>query len=182
MESRIVIVKAVHMLNHDVMNIVTEKPAGYIFSPGQATEIAINKDQWREERRPFTFTNLPGENTLEFTIKTYPERNGVTKELLSLKKDDSLIVHEVFGDIAYGGKGVFIAGGAGITPFIAILRDLNEKKKLNGNKLIYCNKMDADIIYKQELYSMLGDNFINLLSEEKTEKYPHGRITEEFLR
>jgi ferredoxin-NADP reductase len=29
---------------------------------------------------------------------------------------------------------------------------------------------------------MLGTNFINILSEEKTDIYAHGRITEEFLK
>jgi ferredoxin-NADP reductase len=182
MEAKVVLVKAVHMLNHDVIHIVTEKPPGFEFNPGQAADIAINKPGWREEKRPFTFTNLPSDNHLEFTIKTYPERKGVTKELLNLKQDESLLVHEVFGTIAYKGKGVFIAGGAGITPFLSILRDLKAKEKIGGNKLIYSNKTEADILLKQELYELLGENFLNILTEEKTDKYSNGKITAEYIK
>jgi predicted ferric reductase len=36
----------------------------------------------------------------------------------------------MFGAIEYKGEGVFIAGGAGVTPFIAILRQLQADDKL----------------------------------------------------
>jgi len=46
---------------------------------------------------------------------------------LKLVKEDELILHDVFGAISYMGEGVFIAGGAGITPFISIFRYLKLK-------------------------------------------------------
>ena len=57
------------------------KPEGYTFEPGQATEVAINKEGWKEEKRPFTFTSLPDEEDLQFTIKSYRDHDGVTNEL-----------------------------------------------------------------------------------------------------
>jgi ferredoxin-NADP reductase len=165
-----------------VLKIVTEKPQHYNFTPGQATEISINKNGWQEERRPFTFTCLPDDDYLEFTIKTYPSRKGVTNELLQLKKNDELILHDVFGAIAYNGEGVFIAGGAGVTPFISIFRFLRSKNEIGGNTLIFANHKKIDIIHKEEFESMLGKNFINILSDEKVNGYGHGHITEEFLK
>lgn len=175
-------VKSVSKITHDVLRIVTEKPIHYAFSPGQATEIAINKEGWKNEIRPFTFTNLPDDNVLEFTIKTYPSHKGMTHELLRLKPGDELIVGESWGTIGYKGEGTFIAGGAGITPFISIFRNLHSEKEIGNNKLIYANKTKADIIHKDEFEEILGRNFINILSDEKTEKYGHGFITEEFLK
>jgi ferredoxin-NADP reductase len=61
----------------------------------------------------------------------------------------------------------FIAGGAGITPFISIFRDLFIKKQLEGNKLIYSNKTSEDVIMNEELEGMLKDNFIKLFTREK---------------
>ncbi len=107
-------------ITHDVLQIFTEKPQELSFTPGQATEISINKEGWQNEKRPFTFTSLPNDDYLQFTIKTYPAHKGVTNELLQLKKNDELILHDVFGAIAYKNEGVFIAGGAGVTPFISI--------------------------------------------------------------
>src|SRR5690606_27136377 len=149
---------------------------------GQATEIFLYKDSWENEGRPFTFTGLPNENHLEFYIKTYPSHQGVTNQLLSLKSGDQLIINDIFGAIAYKGEGTFIAGGAGVTPFIAILRDLRSKNGLGNNRLIFANKTKDDIILKEEFEGMLGKNFVNILSDEKTDEYAHGRITEEFIK
>src|SRR5206468_5768410 len=113
-------------VTHNVNQIRVEKPAGYQFVPGQATEVSINKDKWREEKRPFTFTGLNEDPYLEFTIKSYKDHQGVTNEIGLLKTGDELIVRDVWGAIHYQGEGYFIAGGAGITPFIAILRRLRK--------------------------------------------------------
>jgi ferredoxin-NADP reductase len=182
MEKHIVKIEFIEKVTHDVIKIVTEKPDDYKFSPGQATDVTINKPGWQEEKRPFTFTCLPDDDYLEFTIKTYPEHKGVTNELLKLKKKDELILHEVFGAISYKKEGVFIAGGAGITPFISIFRHLQKQNKIGNNVLVFANKTKADIILKKELKNMLGNAFINILSDEKVVGYHHGRITEDFLK
>ncbi len=182
MEKHIVKIESISKITHDVIKIVTEKPDGYKFTPGQATEVAINKKGWLEEKRPFTFTCLPAEDYLEFTIKTYPEHKGVTNELLKLKMKDELILHEVFGAISYTKEGVFIAGGAGITPFISIFRYLQKQNKIGNNVLVFANKTKSDIILEKEFKNMLGNAFINILSDEKVVGYHHGRITEDFLK
>ena len=165
MEPHFVKIKSIENLTHDVLKIVTEKPVDLNFTPGQAAEISINKNAWREEKRPFTFTCLPEDNYLEFSIKTYPSHKGVTNELLQLKENDELILHDVFGAIAYKGEGVFIAGGAGVTPFISIFRFLRSKNMVADNKLLFANKKKIDIILKQEFENLLGKNFINILSD-----------------
>ena len=182
MKQHIVKIKSIQHITHDVLQIVTERPQKYNFTPGQATEVAINKKEWKNEKRPFTFTCLPDNDYLEFTIKTYPLRKSVTNELLQLKKDDELILHDVFGAINYKGEGVFIAGGAGVTPFISIFRYLRSKNEIGTNKLIFANKTKADIILEQEFTKLLGKNFINILSDEKADGYAHGQITEGFLK
>jgi ferredoxin-NADP reductase len=182
MEAHITKIKSIGKVTHDVLRIILEKPDNYIFTPGQATEVAINKEGWREERRPFTFTCLPNDDYLEFTIKTYPLRKGVTNELLRLKPGDELIIHDVWGAISYKGEGVFIAGGAGITPFISIFRYLQSGHRINSNKLIFANKTRSDIIYEKELTALLGKSFVNILSDEDSAGYSHGMITEEFLK
>jgi len=130
MKTHHVRITSIRRITHDVLRIEVEKPKGFSFIPGQATKIAIDKKGWRREKRPFTFTNLPHESCLQFTIKTYPAHQGVTNELLQLKKGDGLILHDVFGAIAYKHEGLFIAGGAGVTPFISIFRYLRSIKNI----------------------------------------------------
>ncbi|MFO7923691.1 MAG: hypothetical protein R6U58_08370 [Bacteroidales bacterium] len=181
MEKKYVKIKSIKKVTHDTLSIVTEKPENYIFKPGQATSIAIDRDGWREEKRPFTFSSLPDDDFLEFIIKTYPEHDGTTDKLLDVNEGENLILFGIFGTIVYKGEGLFIAGGAGVTPFISILRDLHRKGGTGNNKLIFANKTSADIILKEDFEKMLGENFMNILSEEKNDRYAYGFITKEFL-
>ena len=182
MEQHIVKIRSIEKVTHDVLQIVTEKPDSYTFTPGQATDVSINNTDWEDEKRPFTFTCLPDNDYIEFTIKTYPSHKSVTNQLLQLNKGDELILHDVFGDISYKGEGVFIAGGAGVTPFISMFRHLKAVNKIGNNKLIFANKTKADIILEEEFRNLLGKNFINVLSDEKVDGYANGFITEDFLK
>jgi ferredoxin-NADP reductase len=175
-------VKSTTKITHDVLQIELERPARYSFTPGQATDVSINKNGWKQELRPFTFTCLPDDNFLQFTIKIYPEHKGVTNELLNLKMNDELILHDVFGDIHYKDEGTFIAGGAGVTPFISIFRYLHSINKIGNNKLIFANKTKDDIILEDEFKMLLGKNFINILSVEYSSDFAHGYITLDFLK
>lgn len=181
-EQHIVKILSAEMVTHDVKRFTVEKPAGYKFIPGQATDVCINQDHWRDEKRPFTFTALNDWDHLEFTIKGYYDHDGVTKKLHSLKRGDELIIHDVWGAIQYKGEGYFIAGGAGVTPFIAILRQLYQDKKVGKNKLFFSNKTERDIILKDEFSKILGKNFINTLTQEKVKGYENGFIDESFLK
>lgn len=182
MEEHIVKIISIEQITHDVKRFRVEKPYGYSFIPGQATEVSINTPELKDEKRPFTFTGLNREYYLEFTIKIYPSHKGVTNELGKLNTGAELIIRDVWGAISYKGKGVFIAGGAGITPFISIFRDLRTKNEISGNRLIFANKTKADIILEHELRDMLGNSFINILSDEKENGYSNGMITEDFLK
>lgn len=173
---------SVEHLTHDVLRITSEKPEKIHYRPGQAADISINKPGWEQELRSFTFTSLPEDPYIECIIKTYPAHRGVTGQLLSLAKGDEWIIHEVFGDIAYKGTGMFIAGGAGVTPFIAILKHLEKRNETGSNKLIFANKTRADIILEKQLRNQLGRHFINILSDEKHMDYRHGFVSAELIR
>ena len=169
-------------VTHDVNQYTLEKPEGYVFIPGQATEVAINKKEWKEEKRPFSFTSLPEEEHLQFMIKSYADHDGVTNELRKMEVGDELILDDAWGAIQYQGKGVFIAGGAGITPFIGIFRDLENKDELQGNALIFANKTSKDVILESYFRKALGNNFISILDKEQAGGHQNGRIDKDFLK
>ena len=169
-------------ITQDVKQITVQKPKGYSFVPGQSTMLAIHKPEFRNKLRPFTFTSLPQWDNLEFIIKCYREHNGITKALEKLKKGDELVIQQPWGSIAFQGKGVFIAGGTGITPFISIFRDLELQQQLEGNSLIYSNKTSKDIILKEELERVLGANFFSILTRENVIGFKDKRIDEELLK
>lgn len=181
-EEHIVKVLKAEWVTHDVKQFTLSKPDNYLFKPGQATELAINLPEWKSERRPFTFTSLNDWDSLEFTIKIYDDHKGVTHQLGLLEPGAELVIHDIWGAIHYKGEGVFIAGGAGVTPYIAIFRQLNKDGKIGNNRLIFSNKKEEDIILKNEFQQMLGDHFINTLTDEKTDKYDHQMINKDYLQ
>ena len=168
-------------VTHDVKRFVIEKPKGYEFLPGQATLLSIPQPEWEKKFREFSFTSTTQDEVLEFTIKEYPDHNGFTKKIHSLRSGDEILLHPPFGTIQYKGKGVFLAGGAGITPFISILRQLHKNNQLNENILLFSNKEIKDVMLEKELRQMFGDNLILTLTREHAGGYQHGRINREMI-
>jgi ferredoxin-NADP reductase len=179
---RIVKILSIREVTHDVRSYRIEKPAGYSFVPGQATDVSINREKWKNEKRPFTFTALNEWLHLEFTIKSYRDHDGVTNQLGQLQPGDELIIDDPWGAISYKGEGYFIAGGAGLTPFLAILRQLHKDGAIGNNQLFFSNKTAADIILKDELDEILGDKAHYILTRETDPRYKKGPVNKEFLQ
>ena len=57
-------------VTHNVRRYTLERPEGYSFLPGQATDVSLDEDGWRDKKHPFTFTALGDAPTLEVTIKS----------------------------------------------------------------------------------------------------------------
>lgn len=172
----------IRALTHDTFALRFKKPDGYAFKAGQAVDFALQKDGWENEARPFTLTSLPNEPTLEFIIKSYPEHDGVTKQIASMQPGDFVKISEPWGAISYQGPGVFLAAGAGITPFIAILREqLAKRNDISGSTLVFANKFEYDIILREELDAMVGLNIVYTLSEQDAEGMEFGHISSELL-
>ena len=170
-------------VTHDVKRFIVKKTETFSFTPGQGVELVIDQKKWREEEgRPFTPTSLKADEVLEFTIKRYPEHKGVTDKLHTLKAGDNLLMSDPFGTISYKGPGVFIAGGAGITPFLAIFRQLAVEDAVTGQTLIFSNKTPADIICEKELRHYFGSRCHLVCTREKSKEYENTRINREYLQ
>ena len=171
-------------ITHNVRRYTLERPEGYEFKPGQATDVSLDEERWHSKKHPFTFTALPDAPNLEFTIKSYFNTggDGVTERLHGYRPGQSLIIRDVWGTITYKGPGTFIAGGAGVTPFIAILRDLNRNRKIEGHTLIASNRTEADIILRDEFEAMRGLDPLWTVTSDKTSALLHERIDAAFLK
>lgn len=169
-------------LTHDVIRLRLERPMNYSFDAGQAIEVSLENPRFQGENAPFTLTCLSSEKYLELILKVYAEHNGTTLEISKLKEGDGLIIGDAWDSFKNLGPGLFIAGGTGITPFVAILRQLNVENRVAGSKLLFANKTEKDIFLQEELSQMLGKNFINILSREKKDNLLYGHINPEILK
>ena len=182
MEKHIVKVLATRLVTHNVKQFDIEKPDGYKFIPGQATDVSLNKAGLEDDLHPFTFTSLNEWDNLQFTIKLYTDHDGMTNKLQDINAGDELIIHDVWGAINFKGPGLFIAGGAGVTPFIAILRQLYKNGDIKDCKLLFANKSTNDIILRDEFELMLGENFINIADTSNDPKVMQGYIDKDLLQ
>jgi ferredoxin-NADP reductase len=168
-------------VTHDIKRFIVSKPTGFSFDPGQGVELAINQPRFSEQGRPFTPTGMVDDQVLEFIIKAYPAHAGVTQALHALQPGARLLMSEPFGTIHYQGPGVFIAGGAGITPFLAILRDLEQRHEIDHQTLIFSNKTPRDILLEKELRHMLGAHCYLTCTGTRSPAYFNRRIDRTFL-
>lgn len=169
-------------VTHDVLRLILRRPEGFVFEPGQGVDLSIDSDDWREQSRPFTPTSTTTDGVLEFTIKIYADHAGVTRALAALQPGAALTISDPWGTIGYHGPGIFIAGGAGITPFLAIMRHLRDQGRLAGHGLIFANKTAADVICEAELRSAFGKQACFVIDHDAYPGFETGRVDEDLLK
>src|SRR5690606_2448158 len=121
---------------------------------------------------------------LEFTIKSYFDTggDGMTERLHSYVPGRTLILRDPWGTITWKGPGAFIAGGVGVTPFIAILRQARADRALKGSTLIVSNRTEADIILREEFEAMGGLDVVWTVTDDPGAALLHERIDGAFLK
>lgn len=174
-------VKILHKakLNHDVVQLRLERPHGYVFTPGQAIELSLETPE-KMGPAPFTFTGLNRTPDLELTIKIYEEHHGLTAAISKLEVGDNVLITDPWNSFSNKGPGVFIAGGAGITPFIAMLRQMHADGSVADSTLIFSNKTASDIFLHDELKNILKERYIDILTREHNGAA--NRISEHLIR
>lgn len=136
------------------------------FKPGQYLEWTLGHDKVdsRGNRRYFTIASSPTEKDLRLGVKFYTEPSSFKKALANMDKGDTIIASQLSGDFVLPRnkkkKLVFIAGGIGITPFRSMIKYLVDKKEKRDIVLIYSNKIEEDIVYK-DIFD-LASEYINL--------------------
>ena len=169
-------------LTYNVVRLTLERPKDYEFTAGQAIDFRLDVPAVKEKVSPFTYTGLNSADHLELTIKCYPDHHGMTEQIAKLQVGDEVIVSEAWDTVKLKGPGVYIAGGTGMTPFIAILRQKKVDDELAGNSLFFFNKKKEDVFMEDEFRNWLGKDFHSVLSNEEAPGHLHGMMGPEFLK
>ena len=106
----------------------------------------------RGVERFFSIASAPHEKHVMVTTRFAPKSSSFKKALRNLRPGDAIEAHDLEGDFVVDDAEktfVFIAGGIGITPFRAILLDLDYNKKPLNVQLLYANR-DNDFPYRKE--------------------------------
>lgn len=168
-------------VTHDVRQFVTTRPDGLDYEPGQGVELAIDRGDWKDQARPFTPVSPPDAPVLEFLIKEYPEQDGVTDRLHDLAPGAALRLSDAFGSLTWEGPGTFLAGGAGITPFLSIFRERAASDELGDSVLHFSNSTPRDVICERELRALFGPRVYFTCTREAGPGWEHRRIDRSYL-
>jgi ferredoxin-NADP reductase len=110
----------------------------------------------RGVERFFSIASAPHEKHVMVTTRFAPKSSSFKKALRKLRPGDAIEAHDLEGDFVVDDSEktfVFIAGGIGVTPFRAILLDLDHNKKPLNVQLLYANR-DNDFPYRKELEAL----------------------------
>lgn len=146
--------------------------------------------------RPYSFSSAPIiDATLNVTIKRVP--GGIVSNYINdtIKVDDVIEVQEPLGDFIYESNQlnesiIFWGVGSGITPLFSIIKDLLINKPLIHVYLVYGNKSNSSVIFKDQLdqLKLIYPNRFKIYNfysreeffEEDSHNY-HGRIDFNFV-
>lgn len=168
-------------VTHDTVQLTLERPANYRFTPGQYTELTITMPDGTAGSAPFSFIGLQSDPALTIMVKHAPANAAINGLISQLEEGTSLQISAPWDEVAYKSPGVFIAGGTGIAPFMAIFRQLRKDGKLEGSVLLYANKRGEDICFEGELYTMFGTRFHSILALEDRPRNTAGEVDAAFI-
>lgn len=143
--------EVIHM--GDVYELVlTTNDAPMKYLPGQFAFIKFEADGILGQTHPFSMSSDPSGKTLRFGIKTLGD---YTELLAKVEKGQRVKVDGPYGTfsnkIVKNHRQVWIAGGIGITPFMAMARSLDDSQKVD---LYYSTKTAKEAVYLDELKSI----------------------------
>ncbi|HEX3813853.1 MAG TPA: 2Fe-2S iron-sulfur cluster binding domain-containing protein [Mycobacteriales bacterium] len=140
-----------HDMRHLVIKLV--EPTSLKFFPGQYVDFTVPDT---EETRSFSMANTSSANgQLEFVIKIYP--GGLFSEFLDTKvaPGDRLDITGPFGVFtlrdAPNADLIFLGGGAGMAPILALLRTMAERGIERKATFYYGARRRRDLCFEDEL-------------------------------
>ena len=141
-----------HDLRHLVLRLI--EPAELQFFPGQYVDISVPGS---EESRSFSMANISSreDGRLEFVIKIYP--GGMFSEFLAetVNIGDQLDLSGPFGVFTLrdnpNAELIFLGGGAGLAPILALLRSMAERGINRKATFYYGARQRTDLCLEKEL-------------------------------
>lgn len=153
---------------HDAVSVAFEVPATlwpeYQYKQGQYLTLKL-KVNGEEIRRSYSICTSPfSEKELRIAIKEVKDGRGSTFINRQAKVGDTIEVMTPMGNFHSPLSGsaqknyVLFAGGSGITPMMSILKSVLYIEKQSTITLIYANRDEDSVIFKNEIDKIAAEN------------------------
>jgi predicted ferric reductase len=133
------------------------------YAPGQFHFLTFyRKRTLPVEEHHWTISSSPSQKG--YVSSTIKALGDFTSTMGRTEKGDRVAVHGTFGRFSYVFHPeekdlVFIAGGIGITPLMAMLRHMRDTRDRRSVTLLYANQKESDIVFLQELSKIQAGEF-----------------------
>ncbi|KUJ82314.1 ferredoxin reductase family protein [Ruegeria profundi] len=126
---------------------------GLTFAAGQFAWLNVGHSAFSLHEHPFSISSAPVDSpTISFVIK---ELGDFTQTLGQIKPGTLAYLDGPHGNLCVDDRPergiVLVAGGVGIAPLLSILRQVRSNADQRDVKLIYGNRLEEQIVYRQEL-------------------------------
>ncbi|HML25153.1 MAG TPA: FAD-binding oxidoreductase [Methanomethylovorans sp.] len=144
---------------NDVKSFRFRRPEGFDYKPGQYILVSLEVEG-KVITKAFSLSSSPTEKDhIEFTKKL--TGHPFSNVLDNMKIGDSTVISGPFGKMTFEGeyaKVALLSGGIGITPMISICRYCTDLYLDADIVLIYSNKTENDLAFREELDEMMHNN------------------------
>jgi ferredoxin-NADP reductase len=144
---------------HDVTSFRFPRPANLDYKPGQFLFITLKQGE-KELSKHFSFSSSPTEEDhIEFTKKLTDHEYSLA--LKAAQVSDWARIDAPYGQFTFVGEYTKIAllcGGIGITPFMSICKNANDKGLSNKITLFYGCRTENDLVFREELEELAEKN------------------------
>ncbi|HYK90571.1 MAG TPA: FAD-dependent oxidoreductase [Acidobacteriota bacterium] len=163
------------------LSLRLERPAGFIFKPGQYIDVTLpNPPETDAEGnvRTFSIASAPDESTLMIATRL---RGSAFKRVVAVMPIDSEVkIEGPFGNLTMHNNAarpaVLLAGGIGITPFRSMVLRAAREKLGHRIFLFYSNRRPEDAPFLAELQALEKENrnykFIGTMTEMSKSNRP----------
>jgi len=138
-----------------------EKPAGFVYKPGQAIDLALPEPAGGEPLvHTFSLVSAPYQD--ELVIATRMRDSAYKRALRALPDGAQVTLQGPSGSLTLSEKkirpAVLLAGGIGITPFLSMLEQAAHDGSPRPLALLYSNRRPEDAAFVPELKQLAQRN------------------------
>ena len=146
---------------------------------GQHVDVRLTAPDGYQAQRSYSIASPPGDGRLELTIERIPEGEVSPYFHDVLQVGDQVELRGPIGgyfvwEPAFGGPLLLVAGGSGVVPLMAILRERAARDGHVPSTLLYSARDADDLIYRAELDQLAGVDDGFRLVETLTRSQPPG--------